>query len=274
MTAATSSFFPLSSPNLESPAVDAAEAVEEALRLAAAIDGSVRAWAHLDPGGARQAAAAVDARGGSAGPLRGLTFGAKDNFDTADQPTEYGSPIFAGHRPAADAGAVALLRDAGAVLLGKTVTAELAMYSPGPTANPHRLSHTPGGSSSGSAAAVASGMADIALGTQTAGSVIRPASFCGVLGFRPTFGTVTVGGVKLVAPSLDTVGWFARTMPDLDAVRVVLRDGVADSSDDLAQLTGVKEDLPGEAGLAHPRVRSRSTAFAKHACMEAPSSLR
>jgi Asp-tRNA(Asn)/Glu-tRNA(Gln) amidotransferase A subunit family amidase len=117
---------------------------------------------------------------------------------------------------------VALLRHAGAVLLGKTVTAELALYSPGPTANPHRISHTPGGSSSGSAAAVACGMADVALGTQTAGSVIRPAAFCGVFGFKPSFGEVTTAGVKLVAPSLDTVGWFARTVADLDAVRVVL----------------------------------------------------
>ena len=207
--------------------MDAVGAVEEALGLIAAVDGSVRAWAHLDAGAARRAAAAVEGRGGGgrgdgAGPLRGLTLGAKDNFDTADQPTAYGSTIFAGHRPMADAGAVALLRGAGAVLLGKTVTAELAMYSPGPTANPHRLTHTPGGSSSGSAAAVACGMVDLALGTQTAGSVIRPAGFCGVFGFKPTFGTVAIGGVKLVAPSLDTIGWFARSLAVLDAARVVL----------------------------------------------------
>jgi Asp-tRNA(Asn)/Glu-tRNA(Gln) amidotransferase A subunit family amidase len=148
--------------------------------------------------------------------------GVKDVFDTADQPTEYGSPIHRGFRPRADAAAVALLRGAGATVLGKTVTAELACFTPGPTANPHRVTHTPGGSSSGSAAAVATGMVDVALGTQTAGSVVRPASFCGVFGVKPTFGTVATAGVKPVAPSLDTVGWFARDVATLDAVRVAL----------------------------------------------------
>ena len=161
----------------------------------------------------------ADHRGG---PLVGLTLGVKDIFDTADQPTEYGSPIYRGHRPRADAATVALLRAAGATVVGKTVTAEFAFFHPGPTTNPHRTTHTPGGSSSGSAAAVAAGMCDVALGTQTAGSVIRPASFCGVFGFKPTFGTAPVAGVKLVAPSLDTVGWFARDPSTLEAVRAVL----------------------------------------------------
>ena len=119
-------------------------------------------------------------------------------------------------------GVVAQLRAAGAVALGKTVTTEFAVIEPGPTTNPHRATHTPGGSSSGSAAAVATGMVDVALGTQTAGSVIRPASFCGVFGFKPTFGTVTTAGVKPVAPSLDTVGWFAHDVDMLDRVRVAL----------------------------------------------------
>ena len=113
-------------------------------------------------------------------------------------------------------------RAAGAAVLGKTVTTEFAVFHPGPTGNPHRITHTPGGSSSGSAAAVACTMVDVALGTQTAGSVIRPASFCGVLGFKPTFGTVATAGVKAVAPSLDTIGWFARDVAPLDALRVVL----------------------------------------------------
>jgi Asp-tRNA(Asn)/Glu-tRNA(Gln) amidotransferase A subunit family amidase len=197
-------------------------AVERAMETVRNREPTVRAWAFLDPDRARAEARALDARPGDPGPLDGLVLGVKDMFDTADQPTEYGSPIFAGHRPIADAGAVWLLRAAGAVCLGKTVTAELAGFHPGPTTNPHRPSHTPGGSSMGSAAAVATGMADVALGTQTAGSIVRPASYCGLFGFKPTFGSVTTSGLKLVAPSLDTVGWFARSTPQLDAIRVVL----------------------------------------------------
>ncbi|HEX3841365.1 MAG TPA: amidase [Acidimicrobiales bacterium] len=198
----------------------ARQAVERALAAVAEREPVVRAWAHLDAERARREATMADTDG--TGPLLGVVLGVKDVFDTGDQPTEYGSPIFAGHRPRADAAAVALLRQAGAVCLGKTVTAELATFHPGPTTNPHRASRTPGGSSMGSAAAVAAGMADVALGTQTAGSVTRPASFCGVYGFKPTFGTVSVAGLKLVAPSLDTVGWFARDPGLLDALRVCL----------------------------------------------------
>lgn len=195
----------------------ATASADRALDAVARAEPLVRAWAYLDQDRARREAAAADARGPL--PLTGLVLGVKDIFDTGDQPTEYGSPLYAGHRPVADASAVALLRDAGAVCLGKTVTAELACYQPGPTTNPHRATHTPGGSSSGSAAAVAAGMADVALGTQTAGSVIRPASFCGVYGFKPAFGTVPTAGVKAVAPSLDTVGWFARDPLLLDRIR-------------------------------------------------------
>jgi Asp-tRNA(Asn)/Glu-tRNA(Gln) amidotransferase A subunit family amidase len=181
----------------------------------------VRAWTHLNPDLAASDAHAVDASAASF-PMAGLVLGVKDIFDTADMPTGYGSVIYRGYQPGADAAAVAMLRAAGAVCLGKTVTAELALFTPGATTNPHRRTHTPGGSSSGSAAAVAAGMVDIALGTQTAGSVIRPASYCGVYGFKPSFGTVPVAGVKPVAPSLDTVGWFSRSVALLDAVRVVL----------------------------------------------------
>jgi Asp-tRNA(Asn)/Glu-tRNA(Gln) amidotransferase A subunit family amidase len=198
----------------------AREAVEHALMAIEDREPVVHAWAHLDADRARREATQVDSR--EAGPLRGLVLGVKDVFDTGDQPTEYGTPLFAGHQPRADASAVALLRQAGAVCLGKTVTAELATFHPGPTTNPHRATHTPGGSSMGSAAAVAAGMADIALGTQTAGSVTRPASFCGIYGFMPTFGTVSVAGVKPVAPSLDRVGWFARDPELLDTVRICL----------------------------------------------------
>ena len=190
--------------------------VERALTRVEEWEPSVHAWAFLDPERARR-----EARTAS-GPLAGVVLGVKDIFDTADQPTEYGSPIYSGHRSRGDAGVVAQLRAAGAVALGKTVTTEFAVFEPGPTTNPHRVTHTPGGSSSGSAAAVATGMVDVALGTQTAGSVIRPASFCGIFGFKPTFGTVTTAGVKLVAPSLDTVGWLARDVAVLDRVRVAL----------------------------------------------------
>jgi Asp-tRNA(Asn)/Glu-tRNA(Gln) amidotransferase A subunit family amidase len=200
---------------------DASAAVDAVERCLDAVDRwepSVHAWAHLDRELARSHARAV----GRSAPLAGMVVGVKDIFDTADLLTEYGSPIYAGHRPRADAGAVAQLRDAGAVVLGKTVTTEFALFEPGPTANPHRAAHTPGGSSSGSAAAVATGMVDVALGTQTAGSVIRPASFCGVMGYKPTFGTVTTAGVKPIAQSLDTVGCLARDVAALDRLRVAL----------------------------------------------------
>ena len=196
-------------------------ALDRALAAVEEREHDVRAWAHLDIDGATSAAAAIDSSHEPL-PLRGWVLGVKDVFDTADMPTEYGCAAYAGHRPRADAAAVAMLRNAGTVCLGKTVTAELALFHPGPTRNPWRLAHTPGGSSSGSAAAVACGMADVAIGTQTAGSIIRPASFCGVWGFKPTFGRAPVAGLKLVAPSLDTVGWFARTLDALDAVRMVL----------------------------------------------------
>lgn len=193
-------------------------AVEKALQVVADRDSTIQAWRFIDPERALAEADRVDRL--KYAPLRGVVLGVKDILDTGDQPTEYGSSIYSGFRPRADASVVALLRNSGAVCLGKTVTTEFACSHPGPTTNPHRVTHTPGGSSMGSAAAVASGMADVALGTQTAGSITRPASFCGVYGFKPTYGTISVAGVKLVAPSLDTVGWFARSPELLDEVRV------------------------------------------------------
>jgi hypothetical protein len=148
------------------------------------------------------------------GPLHGLPVGVKDIIDTADLPTGYGSPIWRGHRPARDAACVALVRAAGGVILGKTVTTEFAYFTPGRTANPHDLGHTPGGSSSGSAAAVADHMVPVALGTQTAGSIIRPAAFCGVVGYKPSFGTISRSGVLSFAESLDTVGALSRSVAD------------------------------------------------------------
>ncbi len=176
-------------------------------------EGIVGAWQHLDRD---QALAEARQRDGEAprGPLHGIPIAVKDLIDTVDMPTAYGSPIYRGHRPAADAACVALARAAGAVVLGKTVTTEFATFTPGKTANPHNPAHTPGGSSSGSAAAVADGMAPLGFGTQTAGSVIRPASFCGVVGYKPSFGLICRAGVKPLCDSLDTVGVFARTIED------------------------------------------------------------
>lgn len=181
-------------------------------------DAEIEAWAHLDPDFAlAQARAADEARatGQGIGPLHGVPVALKDIFDTAELPTEHGTPIDAGRQPLHDAASVQALRDAGAVILGKTVTTELAAFYPGKTRNPLHPGHTPGGSSSGSAAAVGAGMVPLALGTQTAGSVVRPASYCGVYGFKPTFGMISRAGVLAQSPPLDTVGIFARAIEDV-----------------------------------------------------------
>jgi Asp-tRNA(Asn)/Glu-tRNA(Gln) amidotransferase A subunit family amidase len=148
-------------------------------------------------------------------PLRGLPIGVKDIFDTAELPTAYGSPIYAGHRPKADAAMVMLIQRAGGLVLGKTVTTEFASLEPAPTRNPRNRAHTPGGSSSGSAAAVAAGMLPLALGSQTGGSVIRPAAFCGVAGFKPSYRLLPTVGMKCFSWSLDTVGLFGASVPDI-----------------------------------------------------------
>lgn len=181
----------------------------------------VRAFVSLGADAALKRAAELDT-GPVRGILHGLPFGVKDLFDTFDLPTAYGSPIYAGQQPQADAAAVALCREAGAVLLGKTVTTELANMSPGVTRNPHDPAHTPGGSSSGSAAAVADGMLPLAMGTQTAGSLIRPAAFCGVVGYKPSHNRVPKAGVKCLSETLDTVGGFARSVRDIALLGAVL----------------------------------------------------
>ncbi|MBP0495734.1 amidase [Pararoseomonas indoligenes] len=191
------------------------------LEAVAAREPVVRAFAALDAEAALRAARELDA-GPSRGPLNGVPFAVKDVIDTADLPTEMGSPIWQGYRPRVDAACVALSRAAGGVMLGKTVTAELAYVAPGPTTNPHDPAHTPGGSSSGSAAAVAAGMVPLALGTQTGGSVLRPASFCGVVGLKPSYGAIARPGMKLMADSLDTIGLMARTVEDANLFLAVL----------------------------------------------------
>jgi Asp-tRNA(Asn)/Glu-tRNA(Gln) amidotransferase A subunit family amidase len=199
-----------------------AEAVmRDCLDRIAAREPDVKAWTNLDPERALAAARAFD-RDPVAGPLAGVPFGVKDIIDSIDYPTEWGTPIHRGRRPNRDAACVALTRRAGGVLLGKTVTTEFANLHPGPTRNPRDLARTPGGSSSGSAAAVADHMVPIALGTQTTGSTIRPASFCGVIGYRPTYGEHRLHGVMEASGSLDTLGVLARSLDDVALWRDVL----------------------------------------------------
>ncbi|MSQ70533.1 MAG: amidase [Betaproteobacteria bacterium] len=183
----------------------------------------VQAWVYLDEGQALEQARALD-RGALRGLLHGLPVGVKDIFDTHDMPTQYGSPIYQGHRPAADASSVALTRRAGGVILGKTVTTEFATFSPNKTRNPHNPAHTPGGSSSGSAAGVADWMMPLAFGTQTVGSTIRPASYCGIVGYKPTYNLLQKSGVKPEADTLDTIGVFGRTVPDVALFAAGLTD--------------------------------------------------
>src|SRR6185369_12847630 len=155
-------------------------------------------------------------------PLRGLPVGLKDIYDTHDMPTEYGSAAYKGHRPASDAAPVAMLRRAGGIILGKTVTTEFAHQQTGKTRNPHNLEHTPGGSSSGSAAAVADNMVPIAFANQTAGSLIRPSSYCGICGFKPTQGTLDLRGILAMEATFDTHGYMARSFEDIVAFHEIV----------------------------------------------------
>jgi Asp-tRNA(Asn)/Glu-tRNA(Gln) amidotransferase A subunit family amidase len=189
--------------------------VRDCLERIATREPEVGAWAHLQADAAIQRARELDQSApGSRGLLHGIPVAVKDFIDTCDMPATYGSAIYAGHRPAWDAPCVAQARAAGAVVLGKTITTELAYFTPGKTANPRNLAHTPGGSSSGSAAAVADHMVPLAFGSQTAGSVIRPAAFCGVVGYKPSFGVISRAGAKPLSDTLDTIGVLARGVPD------------------------------------------------------------
>lgn len=204
--------------------------VAACLERIAEVESRVGAWTWLDPDHALAQARAADARqrsGAALGALHGIPVGVKDIFATADMPTEDGTVLHAGRRPAEDATAVALLRAAGAVIMGKTVTAELAVYAPGKTTNPHDPRRTPGGSSSGSAAAVAADMVPLAIGTQTNGSILRPASYCGVYGFKPSHGSISRHGVLKQSLALDHVGVFGRSVDDvaLIARELFVHDG-------------------------------------------------
>src|SRR5574341_2305571 len=198
-------------------AVSSEQLVQACLARIREAEPQVEAWQHLDPEHALAQARARDSdrrEGRATGPLHGLPVGIKDIIDTADMPTENGSVLHAGRTPSRDASVVAMLRAAGAVIMGKTVTTEFATRAPGKTRNPRNPAHTPGGSSSGSAAAVAAGMVPLALGSQTTGSTIRPASFCGVYGFKPTHGLIPRHGMFRLSRTLDHVGLFARTIED------------------------------------------------------------
>jgi Asp-tRNA(Asn)/Glu-tRNA(Gln) amidotransferase A subunit family amidase len=206
-------------------AVSAEDYARACLARIDAVEGEIRAFAHLDRDHVLAQARGLDesrAQGRPIGPLHGVPVAIKDIIDTADYPTELGSPIGAGRRPWNDATVVAKLRAAGAVIIGKTVTTEFAYFHPGPTRNPHDPTRTPGGSSSGSAAAVAARMVPLALGSQTNGSVIRPAAFCGAFAVKPSYGLVSRAGVLLLSRTLDHVGAFARSLPDLALILDVI----------------------------------------------------
>jgi Asp-tRNA(Asn)/Glu-tRNA(Gln) amidotransferase A subunit family amidase len=203
--------------------ITAVSLLSDCLERIAEREPTVHAWTFVDADGAMQRARVLDSQA-SAGLLHGLPIAVKDLFDTFDMPTCYGSPIYAGHRPAADAACVALARAAGAIVVGKTVTTEFATFHPGPTCNPHNPKHTPGGSSSGSAAAVADWMVPLGFASQTAGSIVRPAAFCGVVGYKPTYGTINRVGVKMISDTLDTLGALARSVPDAALFVAALSD--------------------------------------------------
>src|SRR5438876_761725 len=227
--------------------ITSVELVQACLACVREVDGQIQAWAFLDPEHALAQARAADEyrmSGQPTGALHGVPVGIKDIIDTADMPTENGSVLHAGRTPSRDASVVSLLRAAGAIVMGKTVTTEFATRTPGKTRNPHNPAHTPGGSSSGSAAAVAAGMVPLALGSQTTGSTIRPGAFCGVFAMKPTFGLIPRHGMFQLSRSLDHVGLFARTLDDLALL--------------LEQLVGYDERDPD----SRPRARAPYRAIA------------
>ena len=192
------------------------EIIEETQTLISRYDGAIKAWKTLNwDAVAGQVKSLVARPNWRSLPLAAVPLAVKDVYDTADFLTTYGSSIYQNHRPSTDAKLVSMMRSLGAIVVGKTVTTEFAYWQPGPTTNPYNPKHTPGGSSSGSAAAVSSGMVPLALGSQTAASIIRPASYCGVYGFKPSFGVLPLDGVKPLAPSLDHAGFLARSVEDI-----------------------------------------------------------
>jgi Asp-tRNA(Asn)/Glu-tRNA(Gln) amidotransferase A subunit family amidase len=208
-------------PKLRDRDISAVQLVDQCIARIEAREDAVGAWAFFNAEQSRRVAAELD-RGPVRGILHGIPVGVKDIIDVAGMPTECGTPVYRGRLAARDASCIQRIRDAGGIPIGKTVATEFSYFKPGKTANPRNLSHTPGGSSSGSAAAVADWMVPVALGAQTAGSVIRPAAFCGVIGFKSSHGAVALDGVEGLAPSLDSLGWFVREVEDAEVMRAVL----------------------------------------------------
>ncbi|MEM8876350.1 MAG: amidase [Pseudomonadota bacterium] len=242
---------------IESGQLKSVQLVQSCLDRIAETDGEIGAWAYLNAEQALEQAAALDRRrqaGLATGPLHGLPVGLKDIIDTRDMPTQRGTSIFEGRQTKEDARIVEMLREAGAVIMGKTVTTELAFVHANETRNPQNPDRSPGGSSSGSAAAVAAGHVPLAIGTQTNGSVIRPASFCGTFGFKPTRGMIPRTGVLQTSESLDQIGTFARTLEDVALLADVIsgydqRDPGSDVNARPAMLQGAREEVPVEPEL-------------------------
>lgn len=249
--------------DIRSGRLTASQVLDACAEAIAAREPEIGAFTVLDLDAARRAATGVRADQS----LAGLPMGVKDIIDTRDLPTEYGSPLYAGHRPAADAPIVRQVRRAGGVVLGKTVTTEFAHMAPGKTRNPHRPRHTPGGSSSGSAAAVAAGMLPLAIGTQTGGSVIRPAAFCGVTGYKPTFRNLPTVGMKTFSWHLDTMGLFGARVQDVAFAVSALTGRDLDIADEVAQAPRIGVVRTARAHLAdadaHAALDAAASAFSR-----------
>ncbi len=239
-------------------------AARQSLAAIARQDPAIRAWSHVLPAVALEQ---MEPARHAAGALAGVPIGIKDVIDVADMPTGFGAPALIAGNAAFDACSVGMLRAAGAIPVGKTVTAEFAFRTPGPTRNPHALAHTPGGSSSGSAAAVAAGMVPAALGTQTGGSMIRPAAYCGVVGFKPSAGRVFRDGMKLTCESLDTIGWYANSVADAQLIADVLVGGAHAPVPSGRQLTVAVQLNNPKAGLcaeSHAEIDRARAVLAAH----------
>ncbi len=256
-------------------AISAEDYTRACLERIAAVEDGIGAFAHLDPEHALRQARACDEwrqSGKPIGPLHGVPVAIKDIIDTADYPTECGSAFLTGRRPSADATVVTRLRAAGAVIIGKTVTTEFAYFHPGKTRNPHNREHTPGGSSSGSAAAVAAGMVPLAIGTQTNGSIIRPASFCGVFAAKPTHGLVPRTGVLPLSHNLDHVGPYARSIEDLALILDVIAGYDPEDSDsrplgarDFRRIGSEQFPLPPRFAFVRTPVWDKAEAYTRDA---------
>jgi Asp-tRNA(Asn)/Glu-tRNA(Gln) amidotransferase A subunit family amidase len=265
-------------------AISSEQLMQASLARVRDVDGAVQAWTFLDEAHALTQARARDldrSEGKPMGALHGIPVGIKDIIDTCDMPTEDGTVLHAGRNPDHDAWVVAKLRAAGAVIMGKTVTTECATYAPGKTRNPHNPEHTPGGSSSGSAAAVAAGMVPLALGSQTNGSTIRPAAYCGTFGFKPSHGVIPRSGILKLSRTLDHVGLFARTLDDIALLAETLAGWDAEDSDTrpratipFREITSQEPPLEPQLAFVKPPVWDRVDGESREAFAELAEQLK